>query len=160
MIFFFSSRRRHTRCSRDWSSDVCSSDLLLRRDLVGSEAARQRLRFAVHHLVLAAREVRLEVGQTVHLLEHPEPLVAFLHEAVEVRPLARERRVLEDRREVAGARGAAAASPLREVALLEGRALERVLCGWTRCLLEHRRTCALLALLLARRQKVGEAPRR
>src|SRR2546429_6808827 len=27
-LFFFSSRRRHTRCSRDWSSDVCSSDLL------------------------------------------------------------------------------------------------------------------------------------
>src|SRR5690606_40996857 len=27
--FFFSSRRRHTRFSRDWSSDVCSSDLLL-----------------------------------------------------------------------------------------------------------------------------------
>src|SRR2546422_5811694 len=27
MFFFFSSRRRHTRCSRDWSSDVCSSDL-------------------------------------------------------------------------------------------------------------------------------------
>src|SRR2546422_11176946 len=26
-MFFFSSRRRHTRCSRDWSSDVCSSDL-------------------------------------------------------------------------------------------------------------------------------------
>src|SRR5207245_5525560 len=26
-IFFFSSRRRHTRCYRDWSSDVCSSDL-------------------------------------------------------------------------------------------------------------------------------------
>src|SRR5207245_6529916 len=25
--FFFSSRRRHTRCYRDWSSDVCSSDL-------------------------------------------------------------------------------------------------------------------------------------
>src|SRR5687768_18346240 len=25
--FFFSGRRRHTRCSRDWSSDVCSSDL-------------------------------------------------------------------------------------------------------------------------------------
>src|SRR5690606_2805015 len=27
--FFFSSRRRHTRFSRDWSSDVCSSDLVL-----------------------------------------------------------------------------------------------------------------------------------
>src|SRR5207245_5805053 len=26
---FFSSRRRHTRCYRDWSSDVCSSDLFL-----------------------------------------------------------------------------------------------------------------------------------
>src|SRR6266542_5280273 len=29
MDFFFSSRRRHTRCYRDWSSDVCSSDLFL-----------------------------------------------------------------------------------------------------------------------------------
>src|SRR5699024_12081845 len=27
-LFFFSSRRRHTRSKRDWSSDVCSSDLL------------------------------------------------------------------------------------------------------------------------------------
>src|SRR5699024_11288695 len=28
MCFFFSSRRRHTRSKRDWSSDVCSSDLV------------------------------------------------------------------------------------------------------------------------------------
>src|SRR5207249_6438149 len=28
-LFFFSSRRRHTRSKRDWSSDVCSSDLFL-----------------------------------------------------------------------------------------------------------------------------------
>src|SRR5699024_11283721 len=27
IVFFFSSRRRHTRSKRDWSSDVCSSDL-------------------------------------------------------------------------------------------------------------------------------------
>src|SRR5699024_11333698 len=27
IMFFFSSRRRHTRSKRDWSSDVCSSDL-------------------------------------------------------------------------------------------------------------------------------------
>src|SRR5438105_8604351 len=27
LFFFFSSRRRHTRSTRDWSSDVCSSDL-------------------------------------------------------------------------------------------------------------------------------------
>src|SRR6267143_4799125 len=39
-FFFFSSRRRHTRWNCDWSSDVCSSDLLLaeleNRDLVGA----------------------------------------------------------------------------------------------------------------------------
>src|SRR5690625_5543449 len=34
--FFFSSRRRHTRWPRDWSSDVCSSDLL-------SPGVRQRV---------------------------------------------------------------------------------------------------------------------
>src|SRR5438874_6001899 len=32
VFFFFSSRRRHTRSLRDWSSDVCSSDLLHLRD--------------------------------------------------------------------------------------------------------------------------------
>src|SRR2546429_6394119 len=36
IFFFFSSRRRHTRCSRDWSSDVCSSDLM--RFLLGYTA--------------------------------------------------------------------------------------------------------------------------
>src|SRR5690625_6269996 len=30
LFFFFSSRRRHTRWPRDWSSDVCSSDLFTR----------------------------------------------------------------------------------------------------------------------------------
>ena len=30
LFFFFSRRRRHTMCSRDWSSDVCSSDLIKR----------------------------------------------------------------------------------------------------------------------------------
>src|SRR5206468_8463148 len=30
-FFFFSSRRRHTRSDRDWSSDVCSSDLVFQR---------------------------------------------------------------------------------------------------------------------------------
>src|SRR5690606_39992558 len=34
--FFFSSRRRHTRFSRDWSSDVCSSDLGLTDALVAT----------------------------------------------------------------------------------------------------------------------------
>src|SRR5437870_4627342 len=31
VCFFFSSRRRHTRWPRDWSSDVCSSDLVFQR---------------------------------------------------------------------------------------------------------------------------------
>src|SRR5690242_21846198 len=33
IFFFFSSRRRHTRLTCDWSSDVCSSDLMLRTPL-------------------------------------------------------------------------------------------------------------------------------
>src|SRR5690606_40577680 len=37
-FFFFSSRRRHTRFSRDWSSDVCSSDLVPHGP--GGQAAR------------------------------------------------------------------------------------------------------------------------
>src|SRR2546429_4667912 len=38
VFFFFSSRRRHTRCSRDWSSDVCSSDLV--KSFCGSQRRR------------------------------------------------------------------------------------------------------------------------
>src|SRR6267143_3942989 len=37
-IFFFSSRRRHTRWNCDWSSDVCSSDLPLARVLAAASA--------------------------------------------------------------------------------------------------------------------------
>src|SRR5699024_9832629 len=36
-FFFFSSRRRHTRSKRDWSSDVCSSDLYCRGLSLGGE---------------------------------------------------------------------------------------------------------------------------
>src|SRR5690625_5997711 len=43
-VFFFSSRRRHTRWPRDWSSDVCSSDLRLRAgDSFVFDAGRQHL---------------------------------------------------------------------------------------------------------------------
>src|SRR2546421_12883278 len=55
VYFFFSSRRRHTRSDRDWSSDVCSSDLMdldtlivtvfcLVDDALAAELAGQRLR--------------------------------------------------------------------------------------------------------------------
>src|SRR2546422_11238443 len=47
-FFFFSSRRRHTRCSRDWSSDVCSSDLVTIYRVVVTEG-----RMPVHTLLLA-----------------------------------------------------------------------------------------------------------
>src|SRR5256884_4614618 len=43
-FFFFSSRRRHTRCSRDWSSDVCSSDL----DLLDAGAGAHGLVVDLH----------------------------------------------------------------------------------------------------------------
>src|SRR2546422_10232732 len=53
--FFFSSRRRHTRCSRDWSSDVCSSDLEAEHSLaVGQVRAWAGV---LHHDRLPARQV-------------------------------------------------------------------------------------------------------
>src|SRR6266487_5443305 len=42
MCFFFSSRRRHTRWTGDWSSDVCSSDLTLEPALADPRLARYR----------------------------------------------------------------------------------------------------------------------
>src|SRR3712207_6917494 len=42
LFFFFSSRRRHTRYWRDWSSDVCSSDL--RRSVAGGKGRGGLLR--------------------------------------------------------------------------------------------------------------------
>src|SRR6266699_4844662 len=42
ILFFFSSRRRHTICGRDWSSDVCSSDLGVHPNAVGRWMKRYR----------------------------------------------------------------------------------------------------------------------
>src|SRR2546422_10155779 len=65
MFFFFSSRRRHTRCSRDWSSDVCSSDLIRVESiaLVGPQwgptvTARVTLRGVTRDLRFAAAVMR------------------------------------------------------------------------------------------------------
>src|SRR6266498_2140269 len=54
-FFFFSSRRRHTMCGRDWSSDVCSSDL--------DEGVRPRRIAALGRVRDAAARV-----EVVHLL--------------------------------------------------------------------------------------------
>src|SRR2546430_12677432 len=43
-VFFFSSRRRHTRFDCDWSSDVCSSDLLLAMSAIFGMSAFLELR--------------------------------------------------------------------------------------------------------------------
>src|SRR2546426_5280782 len=48
-LFFFSSRRRHTRLQGDWSSDVCSSDLELQRE------HGLALIFITHNLGIVAR---------------------------------------------------------------------------------------------------------
>src|SRR5258707_13739140 len=42
IVFFFSSRRRHTRYWRDWSSDVCSSDLVQHRVRILTRLALDR----------------------------------------------------------------------------------------------------------------------
>src|SRR5689334_25070006 len=44
MFFFFSSRRRHTRWNCDWSSDVCSSDLVVADDRDARDLRAQRRR--------------------------------------------------------------------------------------------------------------------
>src|SRR2546421_7704626 len=69
IIFFFSSRRRHTRSDRDWSSDVCSSDLLRKEgaafDLpiaVGILAAEGLIPAAVLRELVMVGEVSLEGG--------------------------------------------------------------------------------------------------
>src|SRR5258707_5247733 len=56
-FFFFSSRRRHTRYWRDWSSDVCSSDLVVARD-----RAPPHLAVALACPALDAREQALDAG--------------------------------------------------------------------------------------------------
>src|SRR6266536_2955907 len=43
MFFFFSGRRRHTRSTRDWSSDVCSSDLERSRHSAAASEFRRSL---------------------------------------------------------------------------------------------------------------------
>src|SRR2546429_3467962 len=71
LFFFFSSRRRHTRCSRDWSSDVCSSDLVTN---TGARTGDEVVQLYVQHLGSAVerpnkdlrgyRRITLNAGET------------------------------------------------------------------------------------------------
>src|SRR5690625_6559129 len=49
-FFFFSSRRRHTRWPRDWSSDVCSSDLEVLRLWLGERRFLGKIHSVQHFL--------------------------------------------------------------------------------------------------------------
>src|SRR2546427_4522725 len=67
MFFFFSSRRRHTRFDCDWSSDVCSSDLVqLERGTVGNREPRWATarKFAPEVQITKLKEIRINVGRT------------------------------------------------------------------------------------------------
>src|SRR5206468_6302768 len=65
--FFFSSRRRHTRSDRDWSSDVCSSDLV-RYCVDVSAGPEQHLRYRQKTPKNAVRiaEVLLRAGADIN----------------------------------------------------------------------------------------------
>src|SRR5207253_8422511 len=54
-FFFFSSRRRHTRWPRDWSSDVCSSDLIELLRSWGVNEGTQVVAYDAHGGMFAAR---------------------------------------------------------------------------------------------------------
>src|SRR2546422_7171210 len=57
LFFFFSSRRRHTRCSRDWSSDVCSSDLTAGRVVFNSILPEGLRRAGFENRVMRKRDL-------------------------------------------------------------------------------------------------------
>src|SRR5215510_5962001 len=61
VFFFFSSRRRHTRWPRDWSSDVCSSDLGPFWAQISPQVARNLLPF-----VRARRSSATHIGFQAH----------------------------------------------------------------------------------------------
>src|SRR5258707_7033151 len=84
VFFFFSSRRRHTRYWRDWSSDVCSSDLRLRLVRERGRGSRQSIsvRRAAHQ-------------EAVLLLERPAR--PYDHGRGGLSRPSKRRRLLEDR---------------------------------------------------------------
>src|SRR5438874_13339247 len=65
MLFFFSSRRRHTRSLRDWSSDVCSSDLegVFRHNKDGDPCATKFEEFAACQVEFMERSEERRVGK-------------------------------------------------------------------------------------------------
>src|SRR5215217_3709660 len=92
-LFFFSSRRRHTRYWRDWSSDVCSSDLgeLVILDRDGSEQF-DALQNRLHP---AESRVRMLAEQTPALFRAFDLLAADRRQLIG-KPFSERRAALED----------------------------------------------------------------
>src|SRR5699024_11325244 len=67
-MFFFSSRRRHTRSKRDWSSDVCSSDL----ESEDSKTYWKRMNSGFDHLRKNHKD-----GETVLLVCHGSTIASL-----------------------------------------------------------------------------------
>src|SRR2546422_8706425 len=126
-FFFFSSRRRHTRCSRDWSSDVCSSDLgqidplgrgyVVSAELVGASdgAALVAVRETAQDdgAIIAAVDrlsgkLRERIGESLRTIRSSDPL-----EQVTTRSLEALRKYSQ------GVRASDAAAMARAAALLE-----------------------------------------
>src|SRR5207249_8704699 len=61
-LFFFSSRRRHTRSKRDWSSDVCSSDLSYGNRLATPLCMKERSLTIPEISLIAGTRVALGTG--------------------------------------------------------------------------------------------------
>src|SRR5205807_8612739 len=67
-LFFFSSRRRHTRLQGDWSSDVCSSDLDHRLDRVSTQLLESRDALVTVNDQIAIRLIRMSDNDDRRLL--------------------------------------------------------------------------------------------
>src|SRR5437899_9504297 len=65
-FFFFSSRRRHTRCLSDWSSDVCSSDLAAMAE-ARAAIADLEADLDAHRLALTGAEIEAANAALVRL---------------------------------------------------------------------------------------------
>src|SRR5699024_11864958 len=61
-FFFFSSRRRHTRSKRDWSSDVCSSDLITFRS---NKVLTVFYIFFVHYINSPSYKLKIIIAQAL-----------------------------------------------------------------------------------------------
>src|SRR6266511_3500431 len=132
---------------------------LVGRELIAPQASAERLCLLEYHALLALREVALEVRQAVDLLEHPDPVVAPLQERVEIGRLVGERRVLEDRRQVAGLRGGARARTGAHRLLLHLGAADVVALRGRRPILALEAAAAILRLhlvLLTAGREIGQ----